>query len=89
MTTSVTYYGSPGSVQIDAIELFHVTILGVKREGLGFNEQPLDFTLSPGSRDFQYYPALGRILFADEFSGPTFGRPNRAELERVWVLYKM
>lgn len=89
MTVSATYYGAPGSVQIDAIELSNVVILGVKREGLGFYESPLDFTLAPGGRDFQYYPAIGRILFADAFAGPTFGRPNRNELEKVWVLYKM
>jgi hypothetical protein len=82
---SATFYGEPGLYAIVDESLVGVEIIGVKREGIGFDPGIIS-TLD--SRQYGHLSAYGWLVFANQFTGPTFGRPNRVLFERVWVLYK-
>lgn len=82
MVTSQTYSGVPGDTQIFAPELAYVRILGVKREGLGYN---VFFGLPPGNRQVEYDPA-GFIKFDIPFTGDISDTMDILT-EKVFVLW--
>jgi hypothetical protein len=82
---SATFYGEPGLKILIDDQLVGVEILGLKREGTGFDP---GIIASLGSREYGYLSPFGALFFATAFTGPTFGRPNPEYYERVWVLYK-
>jgi hypothetical protein len=77
---SMTLYGIPGIDYVQDDDLAYKTILHVERNGMGFG--------LIGNNDYVYTNAIGRISFDNVFEGPTIGRPNRYNLESVFVIYK-
>lgn len=92
MIVSKTYLGVPGSYNVDAPELVNVIILGVKREGKGFNVLDGEIPVVSGQRACDYLPGTGRLRFGDAFINPDL--PDTIVniypyLEKVWVMLKV
>ena len=89
MILSKTYYGVPGESFIQDSGLAFATILKVARNILVHRK--IDSIPSDGKPDFKYTSSGGRIDFDPNipFVGPTGGRPNREELERIFVKWKI
>lgn len=92
MVRSLYTYGTPGAISFSDGRLAYVQILGVKRNGIGFEDTFYSGfpDVPPGNAQFQYFAVSGTILFSADvpFAGPPFGRPNAAALEKIFVLYK-
>lgn len=86
-TNAKTYKGDAGAYWITDSDLLNVTILGVKRDGLGYD--PKTTAPSGSERKFRYVPGDGKILFsADQvFSGPPVTVSDDV-YEYIHVLYK-
>lgn len=80
---TVTYYGTPGLNYILIPEAAFREIALVTRVDLQYDP----VTGTPGNRQYSTN-GMGTIDFANDFTGPTFGRISRYELERVMVTYK-
>jgi len=89
MILSKTYYGVPGESFIQDSGLAFATILKVARNILVHRE--IDSIPADGKPDFMYTHSSGKIDFDPTipFTGPSGGRPNREELERIFVKYKI
>lgn len=81
-----TYFCTPGQTSITDYQLAFVTVLRVTREGFVYSEG------EPSSLKFSYDHNAGKIQFdpANPFYNPGgVGRPNRYQLERITVKYKV
>lgn len=90
MIISKTYYGVPGQSFIQDSELAFVTILRVARNILVHKK--ISSVPSGGNPHFKHNHSEGKILFDPDvpFVGPSGGgRPNREELERIFVKWKI
>ena len=89
MILSKTYYGVPGESFIQDSGLAFVNILKVARNILVHKE--IDSIPTDGNIHFKYSHSEGKISFDPSvpFVGPTGDRPNRDELERVFVKWKI
>jgi|GEM_PF-4980721 len=81
------YLGLPGLDYVQDAGLAFATILKVTREGKVHKK--VDGT--PGSLEFRYTSSGGKIEFNpnNPFRGPTIGRPNAQELEKISIKYKV
>jgi hypothetical protein len=89
MILSKTYYGVPGESFIQDSGLAFVTILKVARNILVHKK--IETIPADGYPHFKYNHSEGKILFDPlvPFVGTTGDRPNREELERVFVKWKI
>jgi hypothetical protein len=74
MTASLTILATPGTNQVYHPLLVGVTILGIKREGVGYNRT----VGAPTNQQYEYI--AGRIIF----DGASLFGPG----EKVWALYQ-
>lgn len=87
MMSSFTIYGTPGLSYIQDFRIASVNIRHVEREGIGHDET----SGTPGNRQFKYTPGTYRIDFdaSNPFQQFGPGRPNRYNLEKIYVLYEI
>lgn len=86
MTTWAKYFGVAGQYSISVPALLYVTVLKVKRQGLGFD---ILNSGTPGNRQVVYDAAAGSLTFNTAFidaADPTAPVDN---VEGVYVLYKV
>lgn len=85
MIYSITYLGKPGTFSTSNVKLVNVKILGLKREGTGYDQ----VASSPGGRDFTFDVSSGTVSFnAENTFNPGISINGRFYLEKVWVLIK-
>jgi len=73
---SKTFSTSPGSRFMNAAELYSVSVLGVKREGIGLTQ------VDPGT-------LIGDRQFVKTLSGIQVSNTNRFNPgEKIWILYE-
>lgn len=87
---SKTYFGTPGQTSITDYQLAFVTVLRVTRSTRTYSK--VDGTPAAASLQFSYDHNAGKIQFdpANPFYGPGgIGRPDRYQLERITVKYKV
>ena len=80
---SAYYSGTAGTNYIDIPGLAYRKIVSVKREGLGYNI----VYATPGNRQVQYVPGLGRFEFLNDFSKTISPRPTPGPI--LWVNEKI
>lgn len=87
MMSSFTIYGTPGLTYIQDTRLSYVQVRHVEREGVGLKE----VSVTPGNGEFKYTPGSYRIDVdpANPFVQFGVGRPNRYNLEKIFVLYEV
>jgi hypothetical protein len=87
MMLTKTYYGAVGLDYVQDAALSYVSIRMVARSGKICSL----VAGTPSSLQFKYTLATGRINFdpTNPFSGPTVGRPNRNNLEKIIVIYEI
>ena len=87
--STMTIVAVPGETEVTDPDLYNREIFMVRRSGRGFNiinTDPDAIVPTPGSREVVVFG--GRLIFLDPFAGPTFGRPNRRDLEDIFIIYR-
>lgn len=89
MVKTKTYHGTPGETMILDSDLAFVNIIRVTRSGKVHSKIDYDAVFNSGLV-FKHSPYVGGIEFNPDnpFNGPLMGRPNRALMEKVTVIYK-
>lgn len=84
MVKSYSFSTVPGQDFIQRPELAYVSILNVKRSGIGYTVVDGDEPISSGERKVQHFWSSGKLKFADVFNTPSgeFGP------ESVFVMWK-
>lgn len=84
---SRTYYGMPGQTSIVDPTLAFVTILKVARNDSVHRK----VETAPASLQFKYTNSTGQIDFDanNPFVGSSIGRPNRFEMEKIFVKWRV
>ena len=85
---SAYYSGTAGTNYIDIPGLAYRKIVSVKREGLGYNI----VYATPGNRQVQYVPGLGRFEFLNDFSKTISPRPTPGPIlwinEKIFIIWQ-
>jgi hypothetical protein len=84
---SRTYYGIPGQTSIIDPTLAFVNILKVARNDSVHRK----VDSAPGNLQFKHNVSTGQVDFDanNPFTGSSIGRPNRFEMEKIFVKWRV